>query len=126
MSFGAQRLSYIYKDDSGANWIIKIAADRVNGVTPATGLVVFNPASPPTPAPSGVLNPKRCRRVYAQAVTTEGAAAARLIKRQFICNITSTLYASNTGQSVTYVAEDEGTASITMATTGRRGEKLTF
>jgi hypothetical protein len=126
MAYGASRDSYVYKDDAGNNWIIKIASDRVAGVTPATGLSIYNSASPPTPAPVGVLNPKRCRRVYAQAVTTEGSAASRLVKRQFICNPTSALYTSNTSQVVTYVAEDEGSASINMNTTGRRGERITF
>lgn len=126
MSFGAQRESFIYKDDAGNNWIIKIASDRVTGVTPSTGLSPYNPGSPPTPAPSGVLNPKRCRRVYAQAITNEGASVSRLVKRQFICSPTSALYTSNTAQNVTYEASDEGTASLTMDTTGRRGEKISF
>jgi hypothetical protein len=125
MAFGALKKKYVYTDDAGKHWVIKIAEDRVTNVTPETNLTVYNPASPPEGGVQGVLNPKRCRHVYAQGNAAVGSESSRLIKRVFICNSDSDLYKSNESQNVTYTGDDEADA-ITLATTGRRGERLTF
>lgn len=124
MAFGAKKKKFVYVDDAGKNWIINIAEDRASA-TPSTELTVYNPASPPSGGVQGVLNPKRCRRVYAQGAVAIGSEASHIVKRQFICNIASEMYASNAAQSVSYTGDDEADA-ITLTTTGRRGERFTF
>lgn len=125
MALGALKKRYVYTDDAGKNWIIRIAEDRVTGVTPATGLAVYNPASPPTGGIQGVLNSKRCRRVYVQGNAGGGSLPTNIIKRQLICTAASTLYAINASQNVSYTP-DGTTTAITMQSTGRRGERITF
>jgi hypothetical protein len=125
MAFGAFKKRYVYVDDSGKNWIIKIAEDRVNNVAPGTGLTVYNAATPPSGGVQGVLSPKRCRGVHAQGTVAEGSEASHTIKRFFICNIGSPLYASNQSQTLTYTGDDEAD-SIMLTTTGRKGEHLSF
>lgn len=125
MAIGAQRVSYLYIDDAGHNWIVKLAEDKVNAVTPSPSLNPFNPASPPSGGIQGVINPKRCRQVHAQGnlpLTEEGG---RLIKRSFVCNPTSTLYESNAPQQVSYQGQETANP-VNLVTTGRRGERITF
>ena len=121
MAIGSKKKRYVYTDDSEKNWSVLIAQDRVEGVTPSTGLVAFDPASPPDDY-QGRLNPKRCRRVYAEQ--TEPEEGAQPIKRQFICTIGSALYATTLSQTISY--SPDGGADITLRSTVRRGEKITF
>lgn len=126
MALGASRNKYLYVDDAGKNWIVNIASDRAT-VTPSPGLTPYNPASPPSGGVQGKLDPKRCRRVHVQGLTTLGEAAGGLIKRDIICNVTSALYVLNFPQNVTYKPGDEPSGTtITLVSTGRRGERITF
>lgn len=118
MAFGSEKSKYVYKDDAGKNFIVVLADDDI--IT-NSGLDEFDPASPPTPAISGRLSPKKCRRVYAQGIYTPGGAeGSRTIKRAFICQGDSALYTSNSPASISY------TGGVTLTTTGRRGEKISF
>lgn len=119
MAIGTIKARYVYTDDSGSNWLVDISED--NGGTAGNGLTVYNPASPPTPAPVGKISPKKCRRVYADG-TTGTAPNLRIIRRYFVCNASATLYKSNAPQSVAY----PGATGSSLTTTGRRGEKITF
>jgi len=125
MAFGAFKKKYLYVDDAGKNWVIHIAEDRVNNVAPVTGLTEYNPASPPAGGVQGKLNPKKCRGVFAQGTVAEGSEATHSIRRFFICNIAGALYASNQSQTVTYTGDDEADA-ISLFTTGRKGEHMSF
>ena len=125
MAIGAQRVSYLYIDDAGHNWIVKLAEDKVTAVEPAPALAPYNPASPPAAGIQGVINPKRCRQVHAQGHLPGTQEGGRLIKRSFVCNPTSSLYENNGPQTVTYQGEEEANA-VNLVTTGRRGERITF
>lgn len=118
MALGSQKDNYVYTDDTGRNFIIVLAIDDVIS---NSGLTPYDPATPPTPAPSGRLSPKKCRRVYAQVEYNPGGGAApRLVRRAFVAQATSDLYKTNNPQNVSY------TDGLTLVTTGRRGEKITF
>lgn len=126
MSIGASKSRYVYVDDAGKNWVVTIADDKVTGVVPATGLTPYSPAAPPAGGIQGKISAKRCRVVHAQGLVGE-APDQRLFKRNFVCNIAAPLYAVNASQNVSYTPQGEaaGTA-ITMVTTGRKGEHITF
>jgi len=125
MAFGALKKAYVYVDDAGKNWILKIAEDKVNNVVPGTGLLAYSPAAPPAGGIQGTISAKRCRGVHAQGLVAEGSESSHMIKRFFPCNIGGGLYASNQPQSLTYTGDDEADA-ITLVSTGRKGERITF
>lgn len=124
MAIGSKRKRYVYVDDTSSSWTIDIADDRVINVTPATGLVLYDPTNPPANF-KGRLNPRYCRRVYAQGTIASGSEAGTVVRRQFICNLLSPLYASNLTQEVAYQPAD-ATASIPLSSTSRKGEKIVF
>jgi hypothetical protein len=119
MAIGSGKGRYVYYNDIGDGYYVVIADDRVADVTPSTGLVAYDPASPPENF-KGRISPKRCRRVYAQGDLITGVQ----IRRQFICQRDSALYEKEGATTVSYTPE--GGSAISMTSTGRRGEKITF
>ncbi len=111
MALGSSKLSYVYTDDTGKTYSITLASDDVLS---NSGLTVYDPANPPTNY-AGKLAPWRCRRVNAQ-----GTSNNKTIRRRLVCGtVNAGLYASNLKQTVTI-------SGVSMTTTGRRGEKITF
>lgn len=111
MALGSARARYVYEDDANNNFVVVLASDDV---TADQSLQAFNPASPPNNF-QGRISPRHCRCVYAQGVQNN-----KIYKRRLICGTpAAALYATSQSKTVTI-------SGITMNTTGRRGEKITF
>lgn len=124
MAFGSLKKKYVYVDDAGKNWIIRYAEDKATA-TPSPELNEYNPASPPSGGIQGTLPPKRCRGVHAQGSVAVGSESSHMIKRFFVCNPASDMYKSNASQNISYTGDDEADG-ITLVSTGRKGERITF
>lgn len=113
MALGSARNRYVYEDDATNNWVVRLASDDV---TTGQSLQAFDPASPPAKF-QGRINPRNCRTVYAQGTPSGGG---KLVRRRLICGTpAATLYQTSLSKTVTI-------SGVTMTTTGRRGEKITF
>lgn len=117
MSLGSKKGLYVYQDDLNNNWTVRLAADAV---FTNSGLTVYDSKNPPQNF-KGKIRTKSCRRVYAQGTNASATSnQAKVVKRILVCGTTSAgLYASNSPQDLTYFG-------VTITTTGRRGEKISF
>jgi hypothetical protein len=103
------RDKYTYVMDDGTT--IKLTLDKTLGDAPGNGLTATTTAD-------GAINKPlsfKPRVVFVQRTTATG----RLIRKQIVCNSTSTLYTSKIETNVTIGGD-------AYQTTGRRGEVLSF
>lgn len=111
--FNGPRDRYVYVSDTGDNIILVL--DKSNAELPGTGLVLFDPATPPAGGGSYKAPNFEPRGVYWEG-TLDGVK-----KRKFIvCGTTdAALYDSDVRQPLTIGA-------AVGVTTGRKGEQFTF
>lgn len=112
--FVGPKKKYVYVDDGGRNIII--TRDATLGDLAGTGLVEFDPATPPagaSPQPKGF----ELRGVYWQSNPDQTPPNAR---KFLVCGTTdASLYDNNASQAVT--VDD-----VVGRTTGRKGEAVSF
>jgi hypothetical protein len=103
------RDKFTYTMDDGSK--IKLVLDKTLGTVPGNGLTSTTTADNAGNKPLKF----KPRVVYLQRKTTTG----RLIRKNIVCSLTSTLYKSNVEQNVTIDGDS-------YQTTGRRGETLSL
>jgi len=122
MALGAPKLLYVYTADNGDKFLIRLSADAV--VT-GDGLTAYDPASPPSPAPKGKINRRSVRVVYASGIYTPPSGSGRKITRAFVSGTTnSAIFSPNAPSTISYTPFQQD--AISMTTTGKRGERVTF
>lgn len=109
--YTGQRKSYIYESDAGKKYILLL--DSTLAGLANTGLVeaTSGNTADATPAP---------KKFKPRVVFWQGTLNNRTVRKALVCgDVTATLYAKDTSQTVTIDGVDG-------STTGRRGEKLSF
>lgn len=106
--YTGQRKTYIYVSEDGTEYALKL--DVTLAEIPGTGLITATQNNP------GINKPLRFKP---RVVFWEGTLNSRKVRKSIVCSFPSTLYGASSSAELTI----DGVAG---ATTGRRGEKMSY
>lgn len=106
--FSGSRKVYEYTTDTDK--VVLLQLDETLGSVTGCGLSAATTASEATPPPA---------RFKPRIVYWQGVLSGRIVRKQIVCEVDSTLYLSDKSVTVTI----DGVVGVT---TGRRGEKLSY